>query len=210
MHQALTTRVASVSVPAGRIATPRALIRPEDQELKLMQLSELGERICILGPSNSGKSTLAEAIARKRSLPAIHLDRLHHLPHTDWQPRPVDEFEALHDQAIAGERWVIDGNYTRCLPQRLHRASGLILLDISIPLSLLRYVRRTLSSRPRAGAIAGGRDSIKWAMLHHIAVVTPANRRRYLAIYRDSTLPKVRLPSARAIETCYRQWGLQR
>jgi len=28
-----------------------------------MQLAELGESICILGPSNSGQSTLAEAIA---------------------------------------------------------------------------------------------------------------------------------------------------
>jgi ABC-type iron transport system FetAB ATPase subunit len=28
-----------------------------------MQLVEIGERICILGPSYSGQSTLAEAIA---------------------------------------------------------------------------------------------------------------------------------------------------
>src|SRR6516225_11108594 len=38
-----------------------------------MQLADLGERICILGPSNSGKSTLAETIARKRGLELIHL-----------------------------------------------------------------------------------------------------------------------------------------
>lgn len=86
-----------------------------------MQLAELGERICILGPSNSGKSTLADAIARKRGLPAIHLDRLYHLPHTNWQPRPGEAFVALHDQAIADERWVIDGNYTKCMPQRLQQ-----------------------------------------------------------------------------------------
>ncbi|TGQ03272.1 AAA family ATPase, partial [Mesorhizobium sp. M00.F.Ca.ET.217.01.1.1] len=39
-----------------------------------MNLSDLGDRICILGPSNSGKSTLADAIARKRGLTPIHLD----------------------------------------------------------------------------------------------------------------------------------------
>jgi adenylate kinase family enzyme len=76
-----------------------------------MNLSDLGDRICILGPSNSGKSTLANAIARKRGLEAVHLDVLHHLPNTDWEPRSRDEFIALHDAAIAGERWVMDGNY---------------------------------------------------------------------------------------------------
>lgn len=29
-----------------------------------MMLDELGTRICIMGPSNSGKSTLAEVIAQ--------------------------------------------------------------------------------------------------------------------------------------------------
>ncbi|HUA80436.1 MAG TPA: hypothetical protein VL997_08700, partial [Dyella sp.] len=76
-----------------------------------MQLHELGERICILGPSNSGKSTLANAIARKRGWLAIHLDQLFHLPGSDWIPRPLDEFVALHDEAIQGDTWVMDGNY---------------------------------------------------------------------------------------------------
>ena len=70
-----------------------------------MQLAGLGERICILGPSNSGKSTLAEAIARKRGLEVVHLDLLYHLPNTDWELRPTDEFVALHDAAITGEQW---------------------------------------------------------------------------------------------------------
>lgn len=59
-----------------------------------MHFSELGDRICILGPSNSGKSTLADAIARKRHLSTVHLDQLFHLPNTDWEARPRDEFIA--------------------------------------------------------------------------------------------------------------------
>jgi adenylate kinase family enzyme len=67
----------------------------------LMQLSELGNRICILGPSNSGKSTLADATVRKRGLSTIHLNRFNHLPNTDWQTCPSNEFLALHDEAIS-------------------------------------------------------------------------------------------------------------
>lgn len=175
-----------------------------------MRLSELGERICILGPSNSGKSTLAEAIARKRDLKAIHLDQLYHLPNTNWQMRPVGEFLALHDEAIAIDRWVIDGNYSKCFPQRFQRATGIILLDISTVASLFRYVRRIVFDGTRIGALEGGLDSIKFAMLHHIAVVTPRNRRRYADVYRQLRVPKVYLPSVGAINACYQDWGLER
>jgi hypothetical protein len=71
----------------------------------------------------------------------------------------------------------MDGNYSVCMPQRFRRATGLILLDISTPASLLRYFRRTLLETKRHGALEGGRDSIKWDMIHHIAVVTPRNRK---------------------------------
>jgi len=173
-------------------------------------LSELGARICILGPSNSGKSTLAVAIARKRGVKVVHLDQLHHLPDTDWQPRPVDEFRVLHDDAIAGEQWVMEGNYSAYMPQRFLRATGVILLDVSTPVSLFRYIRRTLFEANRAGALEGGHDSIKWSMLHYIAVTTPKNRRRYADIYRQISVPKICLLSTDAIRRCYQEWNLER
>lgn len=175
-----------------------------------MTLSDLGDRICILGPSNSGKSTLADAIARKRGLTPVHLDILFHLPNTDWEQRPKDEFIALHDAAIAGERWVMDGNYSICMPQRFARATGVILLDISRIASLLRYFRRTLFETQRRGSLQGGRDSVKWDMIHHIAVATPRNRKRHQAMFEEIALPKLQLPSLHAIKQCFRDWDLAR
>lgn len=175
-----------------------------------MQLSDLGERICILGPAGSGKSTLADAIARKQGLEAIHLDQLYHLPNTDWQIRPEADFLALHARAIAGSRWVMDGNYSKCLPQRLQRATGLILLDVSILTSLFRYVRRSLADPHRIGALAGGHDSIKWVMIRHIVFIAPGNRRRYAEMFGQLALPKVSLPSSRALRTWYQDIGLDR
>ena len=187
----------------------RGTLAARREGLQNMRLSDLGQRICILGRSNCGKSTLAEAIARKCGLAVIHLDQLYHLPNTNWEVRPTNEFVALHDAAIAGDRWVMDGNYSRCMPQRFLRATGLILLDISTSASLLRYVRRTLFDRKRFGALAGGQDSIKWEMIYHIAVVTPKNRKRYLNMFLKIDLPKVRLPSIYAIKHCYQRWDLE-
>lgn len=176
----------------------------------MVALRELGDRICIMGPSNSGKSTLADAIARKNRAQAIHLDVLHHLPGTDWEPRPFADFQRLHDAAIETPRWVIDGNYSQLLPQRLERATALILLDISTPLSLLRYIRRCLFRRGQIGSLEGGKDSVKWQILKHIAITTGKNRKRYAELQRTVELPKVYLSSARQIEACYLEWGLHR
>ncbi|WP_158933213.1 AAA family ATPase [Acidisphaera sp. S103] len=175
-----------------------------------MTIEELGPRICIMGPSNSGKSTLAAAIGRLRDLPAVHLDQLHHLPNTDWQPRPEAEFIALHDKTILAPRWVMDGNYSRCLPQRLERATGFILLDVPAVTSLLRYLRRSWFAGDRRGALEGNRDSVKWEMIHHIAITTRANRKRYSEMFDRITLPKMKLATARELNQFYDSAGLDR
>ena len=175
-----------------------------------MTLTELGTRICIMGPSNSGKSTLAEVIAKAQGLQVVHLDQLHHLPHTDWVPRPPAEFTALHDAAIAGDRWVMDGNYSRLLPQRLQRATGVILLDVPTTTSLYRYIRRCWFERDRCGGLEGGRDSVKWDMIRHIVIATRANRTRYRTLFDAITLPKIPIASTAALTAFYRANGLRR
>lgn len=175
-----------------------------------MTLDDLGPRLCIMGPSNSGKSTLAVAIGRSRGMEVVHLDRLHHLPDSDWVPRPSEAFAVLHDAAIVGDRWVIEGNYTRLLPQRLARATGLILLDVSTVTGLYRYVRRCWFEPGRHGALPGGRDGVKWAMIRHIAVTTRANRQRYRAMIRQIAIPTVSIGSTAALAAFYRANGLER
>ena len=175
-----------------------------------MTLDGLGDRICIIGPSNSGKSTLAVAIACARGIPAIHLDQMHHLPGTDWRPRPAEAFAALHDEAIRGEHWVMEGNYSRLFPARLERATGLILLEISTARSLLRYLRRSWFERTRVGGLEGARDHVTWDMIHHIMVVTPAAHVRRSQAFNAFGSPKVRLKDARALAEFYRTNDLTR
>ncbi len=171
-------------------------------------LDSLGPRICVMGPSNSGQSTLAEAISRKLSVPVVHLDQLCHLPQTDWQTRPEDEFRALHDAAAAQDAWVIDGNYSRHAPGRLARATGLILLDVSMPRSLIRYLRRTLIEHGRIGGLDGGKDSLKWEMIRYIVFDPKRSRRQRAERYPELKMPKMSLPSKRAIAEAYRIWNI--
>ncbi len=175
-----------------------------------LPLTALGPRICILGPSNSGKSTLALALGDKIASPVVHLDRLFHRPETRWQARPETEFLALHEAALQQDRWVMEGNYTRCLDTRLARATGLIMLDISMPVMLRRYFYRTLIQKDRAGNVlaAGQRDRLSKEMLNYLLRVTPGKRVQNRVLYGECTLPKVFLASPAQVAACRQQWQL--
>lgn len=98
----------------------------------------------------------------------------------------------------------MEGNYTSCIDQRLKRATGFILLDVSTATSLFRYFRRTLFERDRRGVLEGSLDSLKWRMIRHITVVTPANRRRYAEMYERIALPKLKLSTMADLRNFYR------
>jgi adenylate kinase family enzyme len=175
----------------------------------MLPLHALGERIVVLGPSNAGKSTLAVALSKKLGFPSVHLDQLHHLPNTDWQARPEAEFAKLHDMAILGDRWIMEGNYSRLMPQRLNRATGAILITSNHWLRFGRYLKRTLINRSdRAGHLEGARDSIKWEMVHWILVKTRHSDVKYAKALLESGLPTIECRTADALNALYRVWDL--
>ena len=174
-------------------------------------LASLGDRIMICGPSNAGKSTLAVALARKLGSEAFHVDLFRHLPDTDWVQRSDEEFTALHDAAILKDRWVMDGNYSKLMPQRVARATGIILLGDNRWANFARYVRRTLfEKRQRPGSLAGDKDSIKWEMVRWILLVQPPLREQARARVRSAGLPLIELGSMRELQRLYEAWGLER
>lgn len=97
----------------------------------------------------------------------------------------------------------MDGNYSRCLPQRLARATGFILLETSTAKGLLRYLRRSWYERRRFGGLEGGRVSVKWGMIRHIVVITRKNRRRYVEMFEQVTPPKIKLTTLRKLADFY-------
>jgi adenylate kinase family enzyme len=173
-------------------------------------LESFGRRIMVCGPSSSGKSTLAVALDRRLGLPAIHLDLLQHLPDTDWAPRPPAEFQRLHDAAILDQSWVMEGNYSRLMPQRLARATGIILLGGSRWANLLRYLRRTCFERHRAGAIEGGQHTLKWEMVRWILIGQPRSVAAFRTALATADLPLLELHSMADLRRLYRDWKLDR
>lgn len=171
------------------------------------ELSSLGRRIMILGPSNAGKSTLAAAMAHKLGIPAVHLDQLRHLPHTNWQERPDDEFTALHNAAILTPDWVMEGGYSKLMKQRLERATGIVVINDSLARRYRRYFHRSLFQRKRAGGLPGGQDTVSWKMVHWLWKTRSAVR-KYHQVATASGLPHAFIDNQRELQALYRAWGL--
>jgi len=101
-----------------------------------------GRRINVVGTTGSGKTTVARAIADRLGIKHIELDALFWKP--NWGQTPDDEFLPAVEEATRGERWVLDGNYSRTRPIVWPRADTIVWLDYSFPRVFARLLWRTI------------------------------------------------------------------
>jgi energy-coupling factor transporter ATP-binding protein EcfA2 len=100
------------------------------------------QRILILGRTGSGKTTLARELAAAIGVPHVELDALYFGPNFSTAPLLV-----LRDRtsaAIAGDRWVTDGNKRAVRDLVWPRADTIIWLDYPLVVSLWRLGKRAL------------------------------------------------------------------
>ncbi len=97
-------------------------------------------RVCIIGPCGAGKSTLAIELGKRTGLPVVHMDRLHWKP--GWVESSPVELVTRLERVLAGEAWIIDGNYGGTMAMRLARADTVIFLDYPPRIYRWRVLKR--------------------------------------------------------------------
>jgi adenylate kinase family enzyme len=85
---------------------------------------------------------MAAALARRLGVPHVELDELHFGPR--WQEVPHELFRARAAERLAGDGWVVDGNYSVVRDLGWERTELVVWLDYALPLVLTRLVRRTV------------------------------------------------------------------
>ena len=153
------------------------------------------ERILVIGSPGAGKSTLATEIARRSGLPLIHLDRHAWLP--GWVELGKAEWKAKVAELVAGDKWVIDGNYGGSLPLRLERADTVIDLELPAWRCIARILRRVAGSwgRVRADMAEGCPEQFDFAFLVYTARFPWTGRRRNARALAKFTGQVIRLRS---------------
>ncbi|HEU4820061.1 MAG TPA: AAA family ATPase [Qipengyuania sp.] len=148
-------------------------------------------RVLVIGSPGAGKSTFARALAERTGLPLIHLDAEYHLP--GWTEPDEAAWQARLKQLVAGDSWIIDGNYGGSMDYRLTKTDTAILLDYPTWLCLWRVMKRivTLRGSVRPDAAPGCPERFDWEFLHYIvafrATKAPAVERR-LAAFRGTVI----------------------
>lgn len=99
------------------------------------------KRVVVIGATSSGKSTLAENLAKRFDMHFIELDALHWEP--NWQEAPLDVFRARVQEAINAEKWTVAGNYSVVRDLTWPRAEAVIWLDYPLLLILKQLTHRT-------------------------------------------------------------------
>jgi adenylate kinase family enzyme len=110
----------------------------------------------VTGLAGSGKSTFSRALSAKTGLPVIHLDVLF------WQPGWVEpsetEWREKQRDLIAGDEWILDGNYHATLDLRLERADTAVFLDTFWWVCSWRALVRGVRRRPVGFQLPDGCD----------------------------------------------------
>ena len=158
------------------------------------------ERIMIIGCGGAGKSTLARRLGEKLNLPVVHLDKLFWKP--GWEQISREEFDTLHREALAGKKWIIDGNFGRTMGERIRHCDTVIYLDFSRYACLLGIVKRILTSygkvRPDMGE--GCPERIDWEFLKWVWNFNKNKREdTYRLLNKTDGIEKIVLKNRRAV-----------
>jgi len=165
-------------------------------------------RIILVGSGGSGKSWMARRLARITGYPVFHLDK------EFWQPGWVmpsgEERAARLRTMIAGDAWIIDGNYDTSLEMRFSAADLVIFLDINRLVCLVSAMRRAGKKRDdmpdyleEPGPLSkDSRDFYKWIWSY-----PTTGRATVLALHRQYPDKQfLRLKSRRQVARCLAAW----
>lgn len=103
----------------------------------------IGRRIVVVGSTGAGKTTIATALSERMHIPHVELDALHW--EAGWAAASTPQFRARVAAALAGDDWVVDGNYASVRDLVWPRAEAMVWLDYGLPIIMWRLVRRTAS-----------------------------------------------------------------
>jgi adenylate kinase family enzyme len=125
-------------------------------------------RVAVIGCSGSGKSTLSRELGARLNIPVIHLDCVFWQP--GWIEPPREEFAANVRKVVAGEHWILDGNYGNTQHIVLPAADTIVWLDLPRRVCMWRVIKRLIMyfGRNRPDLAEGCPEKVDFEFLEYV------------------------------------------
>lgn len=107
-------------------------------------MNNIGRRIMVIGSPGSGKSTFSRKLSEITGIPLIHLDK--EFWNDGWVETPKEQWLEIQKNLIAGDEWIIDGNYGGTMDIRLEKADTVICFELSRLVCLFSYFKRVITN----------------------------------------------------------------
>lgn len=134
------------------------------------QGNDAWQRVAVIGTSGCGKTRMAQNLAAVLGHAHIELDAIHWLP--NWQERPLEPFRQLVTEALAGDAWVVDGNYGKVRDIVWGRATSIVWLNYPRVVVLGRILWRTWQRCIRREELfSGNRETFATAMFGRESII---------------------------------------
>lgn len=118
-------------------------------------------RICIIGGSGTGKTTLANNLGNELNLPVYHIDGINYSE--NWKAINKDERDLIILEKASEDKWIIDGTYHSTLKQRLEKSDYIIYLDYSTIAQIRGAFGRFLKNHGKEKEeIPGCKERMNW------------------------------------------------
>jgi adenylate kinase family enzyme len=139
------------------------------------------KRVLVIGSGGAGKSTFARRLGERLGLPVIHLDTFFWRP--GWVETPKEEWRRTVEELCARAAWVMDGNFSGTLVERLAACDTVILLDMPRTVCVWRALKRVVMyrNRPRPDMAAGCGEKFDLKFLYWVWTYPSRGRPKVLA-----------------------------
>ncbi len=106
------------------------------------------KKVIVIGSPGAGKSTFAKELSRKTELPLYHLDQIWW--RENWTHISREEFDAIHQNILTQNQWIVDGDYSRTRAARIDACDTVFYLRYPRIVCFFSAMKRALKNRGKS------------------------------------------------------------
>ncbi|QOT79029.1 AAA family ATPase [Cupriavidus basilensis] len=107
-------------------------------------------KICFIGPSGAGKTTLARRLSRETGIPHIPFDEIYwDMDSGDYLKRSNELIDEATERVRSGKCWIVEGSYDKRLLPFFRDANWILMIQTSLYVRVLRILKRYVQSKFR-------------------------------------------------------------